>query len=170
MARQILGPRKQRTRQHVIADQSLNHVERFIIDEGHTAQELARDYGYDLLMFTYDGQGYVEPDYVSLQLKASSSLPPDDSDIPFDVDIRDYHLWMLERMPVILILFDASRRRAYWLAVQQYFREDVARRPKKGAKTVRVRVPTKQAVNRRAVAKMRELKWEARGQVMGVKS
>ena len=37
MARQILGPRKQRTRQHVIADQSVNYVERFIIDEGHQA-------------------------------------------------------------------------------------------------------------------------------------
>jgi hypothetical protein len=37
MARKIIGPRKQRTRQHVIADQSVNHVERFIIDEGHTA-------------------------------------------------------------------------------------------------------------------------------------
>jgi hypothetical protein len=45
------------------------------------------------------------------------------------VDIRDYSLWMLERMPVILILFDVSRRRAYWLAFQRYFREGTARPP-----------------------------------------
>ncbi len=44
------APKKQRTRQHVIADQSVNYVERFIIDEGHTAQRLERDYGYDLLL------------------------------------------------------------------------------------------------------------------------
>ena len=67
MARTIGGPRKQRTRQHVIADQSVNHVERLIIDEGHTAQRMEKDYGYDLLLFTYDEQGYVEPGLVSLQ-------------------------------------------------------------------------------------------------------
>src|SRR5437762_1488124 len=79
MARQIPGPRKQRTRQHVIADQSVNHVKRFIIDEGHTAQELERDYGYDLLLFTYDEQGYVEPDFVRLQLKAAGARAGDRS-------------------------------------------------------------------------------------------
>ncbi len=50
-------PRKRRTRQHVIADQSVNYVERFIIDEGHTVQRLAPDYGYDLIPFTYDEEG-----------------------------------------------------------------------------------------------------------------
>src|SRR5271166_5203708 len=74
MANKIFGPRKQRTRQHVIADQSVNLVERFIIDEGHTAQRIEKDYGYDLLLFTYDEEGYSEPDFLSLQLKAAESL------------------------------------------------------------------------------------------------
>jgi hypothetical protein len=163
MARQFLGPRKQRTRQHVIADQSAHYVEGFILDEGHTAQRLERDYGYDLVLFTYDERGYVEPGLVFLQLKAAEELQAVGSDYVFDLDVRDYNLWMLEEMPVILILFDATRRRATWLSVQHYFREDEARRPKKGAKTVRVRVPMRQRVNRRAIAKMRELKWEALG-------
>ena len=48
------------SRQHVIMDQSVNYVgERFIIDEGHTTQRLENDYGYDLLLFTFDEQGYV---------------------------------------------------------------------------------------------------------------
>src|ERR1700688_1495086 len=131
MASKIFGPRKQRTRQHVIADQSVNHVERFIIEEGHTAQRLEKDYGYDLLLFTYDEQGYSEPDFLSLQLKAAESLQAVGSYYVFDLDIRDYNLWMLERMPVILILFDASRKRAYWLSVQSYFSEELARRPRK---------------------------------------
>src|SRR5437588_10609607 len=57
-----------------------------------------------------------------------------------------------------LVLYDATRRRAYWLPVQRYFREDVARQPKKGAKTVRVRVPRRQVVNRRAIATLRLIK------------
>jgi hypothetical protein len=167
MAQKIFGPRKRRTRQHVIADQSVNHVERFIIDEGHTAQRLEKDYGYDLLLLTYDEQGYAEPGLVWLQLKAAETLRAVGSDYAFDLDIRDYNLWMLEEMPVVLILFDASGRRAYWLDVQRYFHEDATRRPKKGAKTVRVRIPKRQVLNRRAIATMRDLKWEARARVLG---
>ena len=158
MQRQTFVPRKRRTRQHVIADQSMNYVERFIIDEGHTAQQIQDDYGYDLIMFTYDDRGYAETNFVSIQLKAAEALHAVDSDFVYDVDIRDYNLWMMDRMPVILILFDASRRRAYWLAIQLYFGENRDRRPNKGTKTVRVRVPRRQPVNRRAVATWRDLK------------
>ena len=112
MAKKKPEPRKKRTREHIIADQSLNHVERFIIDEGHTAQRLERDYGYDLLLFTCDEQGYVEPGLVFLQLKAAEELQAVGTNYVFDLDIRDYNLWMLEKEPVILVLFDATRRRA----------------------------------------------------------
>jgi hypothetical protein len=68
------------------------------------------------------------------------------------------NLWIEEEMPVILILYDAFRRRAYWLGIQAYFKADVTRQPKKGAKTVRVWIPKRQAVNRRAIARMCDLK------------
>jgi hypothetical protein len=167
MAGKVSGPGKQHTRQHVIADQSLNHVERFIIDEGHTAQRLEKDYGYDLALFTYDDQGYAEPGVVWLQLKATETLQSVGSNYVFDLDIRDYNLWLIEEMPVILVLFDASRRRAYWSDIQTYFHEDATRRPKKGAKTVRVRIPKRQLVTRRAIATMRELKQAARSRLAG---
>jgi hypothetical protein len=61
MAMHKFGPRKRRTREHVVADQAVNYVERFVIDAGHTAQRLSSDYGYDLVVFTYDEQGYLEP-------------------------------------------------------------------------------------------------------------
>jgi hypothetical protein len=162
MAKPIFGPRKQRTRQHVIADLSVHHLEGFILEEGHTAQRLGSDYGYDLLMFTYDGQGYPEPDFVFFQLKAEEQLQAVGTDYVFDVDVRDYNLWMREEMPVILVLFDASRRRAFWLALQNYFDTEGSRLPRKGAQTVRVRVPARQVVNRRGIATMRDLKREAR--------
>jgi hypothetical protein len=53
LAKKIFGPRKRRTREHVIADLSVHHVEGFILEEGHTAQRLDSDYGYDLVLFTY---------------------------------------------------------------------------------------------------------------------
>jgi hypothetical protein len=145
----------------VIADQSINYVERFIIDEGHTTQRLTPDYGFDLILFTYDDQGYAEPGMAFLQLKASETLTRSGSYYVYDLDIRDYNLWMLGDTPVFLVLFDATRRRAYWLHVQPYFWNDAARQPKKGAKTVRVYVPRRQAISRRGVAAMRELKRKA---------
>jgi hypothetical protein len=169
MASKVFGPRKRRTRQHVIADQSVNHAERCIIDEGHTAQRLEKDYGYDLFLLTHDEQGYAEPGLARLQLKASETLTAVGSDYVFDLDVREYNLWMLERWPVILILFDAGRRQAYWLHVQDYFRDN-ARRPKRGAKSVRVRVPKRQVVNRRAVGIMRDLVRDAQRRAVGEES
>lgn len=160
--------RKRRTREHVIADQSVNYVERFVFDEGHTAQRQQFDYGYDLNVLTYDGDGYVEPRSFYLQLKAAESLSKRGEDYVFDLEVRDYNLWMIELSPVILVLFDAVRRRAYWLHVQRYFRQDLARQPKKGAKTVRVRVPSRQVINRRAVATMRAIKQELLTRLKGV--
>jgi hypothetical protein len=158
MSSEILGPRKRRTREHVIADLSIHHVERFILEEGHTAQRLGSDYGYDLVACTYDEHGYTEPGFLLFQFKAAEKLQAVGTDYVFDVDVRDYNLWTRETMPVVLVLFDASRRRAYWLHIQSYFREDEARRPRNGAKSVRVRVPAHQTVTRRAVRLMRDLK------------
>jgi hypothetical protein len=170
MTSQIRGPRKHCTRQHVIADLSVHHVEGFILEEGHTAERLGSDYGYDLILFTYDAQGYAEPGLIYLQLKGMETVDESGTDYVYDVDIRDYNLWMMEEMPVILVLFDASRGRAYWIPVQRYFREDMTRRPKKGARTVRVRLPHRQVVNRRAIAKIRELKREIIGLPAGGES
>jgi hypothetical protein len=160
------SPRKQRTRQHVIADQSIHYLEGFIIDEGHTAKRLEQDYGFDLVVFTFDELGYVEPGCLLFQLKAREELVAKDAKYVFDLDVRDYNLWTLERTPVILILYDALRRQAFWLWIQQYFR-DPNRLPKRGAKTVRVRVPSKQRVNRRAIGKMRALKMSAQVRLAG---
>ncbi len=168
MARQFLGPRKQRTRQHVIADQSIHYVEGFVLDEGHTVQRLERDYGYDLPLFTYDVQGYLEPGFLLLQLKAAETLQAVGPDYVFDLDIRDYNLWIEEEVPVILVLYDATRRRAFWLYVQRYVSQEGTRQPKKDAKTVRVRVPMRQAVNRRSIGKWRRIKEEPLERLMGV--
>jgi hypothetical protein len=159
---------KRRTRQHVIADQSVNYVERFVIDEGHTPQKQVYDYGYDLSVITYDKHGYVEPGFFYVQLKAAENLDEKEGGFVFDLDLRDFNLWMLELMPVFLVLFDASKRRAYWLHIQRYFRQDPDRLPRKSAKTVRVRVPRRQPVNHRTIAVMREIKQDLLTRIKGV--
>lgn len=150
------------------AAQSVNYVERFIIDEGHTAERLANDYGYDLVLYTYDEEGYAEEGAVYLQLKVSENLKASADNFVFAMDLRDYRRWTRELMPVILILFDATMRRAYWLYVQRYFQVDPSRKPRQGARTVRVRVPKRQAVSRTAIKTMRAYKQRVLQQVEGV--
>src|SRR5438105_586468 len=40
------GPRKRRTREHVIADLSVNHVERFVLRCGWTTERTRHDYAW----------------------------------------------------------------------------------------------------------------------------
>jgi hypothetical protein len=167
MSSQLLSVRKRRTRQHVIADLSVHHVEGFILEQGHAIHRLNSDYGYDLEMFTFDAEGYAEPGFVLFQVKAAETWQAVDRSLAFDIDIRDYNLWMEERMPVILVLFDVSRRRTCWIAIQKYFVEDTTRLPKEAAKTVRVRVPDRQVMSRRAIERLRNLKWEWQSRAQG---
>jgi hypothetical protein len=43
--------------------------------------------------------------------------------VAFVVQRADLDYWLGERLPVMLIVYDASTDTAYWLHVQEYFRE-----------------------------------------------
>jgi hypothetical protein len=71
-ARKPLG--KRRTREHVIADLSMNFVQRIILESGCAGARMADDYGYDFFIETFDSSGNVEAGFVFLQLKASDNI------------------------------------------------------------------------------------------------
>jgi hypothetical protein len=116
--------RKQRTREHVIADLSVNYVERLVLKCGYTVQRTTADYGYDLWLETYNETGEVEDGYVRLQLKASDNLRQyelaQEEAFSFPVSTKDYQSWSEALLPVFLILYDAQLDEAYWLDVQEY--------------------------------------------------
>jgi len=142
-------------------------VEGFIYREGHTAQRIERDYGYDLILFTYDDDGFFEPGLILLQLKATDSLKRIGANCFFDVDVRDYNLWIMEELPVVLIVYDARMERAYWLSIQEYLRDPHCAIPRKGAKTVRVKIPTRQCVRKGTLDRIRDLKRRVKLKVFG---
>lgn len=160
-------PHKRRTREHVIADQSLNFVERIIVDSGHAATRIDKDYGLDLVLATFDEKGYVEPGHVYLQLKATDDIGRHDAGdyYWFDVDARDCRLWLQEPMPVVLVLYDAQARRAYWLHIQAYVDEGGRPVLSASSRTVRVRVPKKNRLTRRTMQQ-----WRARKAAIATRS
>ena len=70
--------RKRRTREHVIADLAVNHVERHALLCGHTVERWVFDYGLDLFLVTYDRDGQYENGQVFLQVKATERIKTGD--------------------------------------------------------------------------------------------
>ena len=115
--------RKRRTRQHIIADLAVHHVEGFVLRRGWTVERFWNDYGYDLSLFTYGISGELEPEFLFLQVKATDSpdYSQDEQVLRFVLETRDLRTWLRELMPVILVVYDASTDRAYWLYIQRAF-------------------------------------------------
>lgn len=155
-------PRKQRTAEHILADLAVHHLQGFVLRKGHVVEKISSDYGYDLVMFTFDSEGYIEPDMVLLQVKGRQTWEVVDAEIVFDLSIKDFNLWRAESNPVVLVLYDGGKNQAWWVWIQQYFRLSTTRQPRKGAKHIRVRVPHTQRVDLSAIDGIRACKENAR--------
>lgn len=107
----------------MIADLSVNHVERHVLLNGHVIERTEHDYGTDLTLVTFADDGEVENGQILLQLKATDELVilRDEQTIAFPLDRADLELWLREPMPYILIVYDAQEDKAYWLYIQEYF-------------------------------------------------
>lgn len=149
--------RKRRTREHIIADLSVNHVERFVLRCGYVVEPFFRDYGYDLGLYTFDENGEREPGLIFFQLKATDTLQTRQSDgaIVQVIDLRDMELWCREDVPVILVVYDASNDRAYWLHIQATYA--LSALPQNQA-TISLALPNTNVVNEEAIRRVRELK------------
>jgi hypothetical protein len=154
--------RKQRTRAHLIADLSVNFVERLALKCGYVVYRQYPDYGFDLRLETFDEQGQVEGEYISIQLKATDTIRDYtlkmEECFSFPVDTKDYRFWVHETvMPVYLILYDAVLEEAYWLDLQEFEEMD---KPDVQGKTLNVHIPQRQVLGFQSLRLMRQRKLE----------
>ena len=125
------------------------------------------DYGIDLYMETYNDQGEIENEGVWFQLKATESVSVGRSQaIPVRMEWRDLLFWLNERMPGILVVYDAVQDRAWWLHLQKTLR--AIKRKKRGrlAVTVTFHIPLDNILNEEAIrgfAKLRNASLASRG-------
>src|SRR5580698_5906216 len=105
--------RKTRTRQHIIADLGVNYVERQILLAGYTLERITRDYGLDLNMTTFGLGGQIEGEMVWFQVKAPDNLQhaADETTVAVRVESADLRYWLMQLMPVILVLYDVKKDR-----------------------------------------------------------
>ena len=111
---------KQRTREHIIADLSVNHAERQFLIAGYTSGRVLSDYGYDMVINTFDDAGHLEPGLIFVQMKASDAPTYNQSGdfVTLRVDERDDIIWREEIYPVALIMYDAAKEAAYYVHYQ----------------------------------------------------
>lgn len=119
--------KKRRTRQHIIEDLGLNHIEKQILLSGNILRRFPdNDYGYDGMIDTFDEQGEAENLSFRLQLKSTDGiqLSPQKAGFILDLSKRDLELWLKNHYPVLLILYDAQEDIAYFTDLQTYFNEN----------------------------------------------
>jgi hypothetical protein len=157
--------RKRRTREHVIADLSVNHVERFILRCGWVPRRMNPDYGIDLYMETYNARGEIENDGVWFQLKATDKVvvANETSTISVRMEWRDLIFWLNEWLPGILVIYDAMQDRAWWLHLQESLRTINRTNRGKLAYTVTLSVPLENVFDEAAVRHFGELRDAALG-------
>ena len=161
--------RPRRTRSHIIASQSHNYIEKFFIDKGHTVNRPGEDYGYDLLVNTFDDLGYAESGEIRIQLKASDKpkYSRDKSFISFKISRKHFELWMSEAMPVFLILYDARQQTAYWVYVQDRFGKQSPHGFLRSGSTCTLRIPLTNEFTEATVDYARERKAAILAQIEG---
>jgi hypothetical protein len=154
--------RKRRTREHVIADLSVHHVEGFVLRCGWTVERMRHDYGIDLYMETYNADGEVENGWVRFQSKATDSLKrsADGNVIAVRLQWRDLLFWLNELEPVIVVVYDARDDQAFWLDVQEYFRHQPWGTRAGATTTVTVHVPVSNVLNVAAIRSFAQLRNE----------
>jgi len=152
--------RKIRTREHIIADISENDFERIALMKGFSTESTFHDYGYDILLSTYDKSGEIENGFVLVQLKATDKLPliKNGTVISFPVDRRDLDLWLNEFYPVILVVYDAQKKKGYWLYVQEYFKLQPRFSIEKVKSYVNVHIPVENKISKGAMTKFKRFK------------
>jgi hypothetical protein len=150
--------RKRRTREHILEDLSLHHIQGFVLRCGFTVQPTRADYGYDMCLQTYNDQGEIEDELIWLQLKAGETLDryllKKDDCFSFPINVKDYRLWTRAILPVYFILYDARLDEAYWSSMK----DDTLPSPKATEKTVQLHVPRHQIVGIQTVLMMRQRK------------
>lgn len=146
-------PGKRRTREHVLADLSVNYLERQVLRCGCSVHRVHSDYGYDLVMSTYNPRGEIEGGIVFFQVKATENLLPPRGmkGIRWTVSRRDLRLWLNEAYPVILVVYFAQQDRAYWLHVQDYFADFPPANLFRVGETITVHIPVGNRLNRRSL-------------------
>lgn len=144
----------------MIADLSENFVTGQVLRCGYSVERLRTDYGIDLLMHTYDEDGYVENGHVSFQLKATDSPAwvEGAQQLSVRVSRKDLDHWLKEPYPVILVLYLPKSEEAFWRHIQA---SDPLEEHQRQQTKITIHIPKTQRLDHDTIQHWRMLKAES---------
>jgi hypothetical protein len=154
------GPRKRRTREHVIEEMSVNFLERKVLERGHMLVHAPqREYGWDATMFHFSPDtGEIENGEVRIQLKATDHLDSKRKYATCRIQTKDlrYWYWEEQQIPLVLVLYDAQRHCGFWVAIRQYLDQRISE-VDPDQQTIELQIPWTNRVTVRAIDRFREM-------------
>jgi hypothetical protein len=161
------GKRKRRPRSRVIADMSVNFLERQALRRGHRLIRIPEESDYDgtdALLRTHDPDTtFAEPGQVDFQLKATDRLRFVDKgkSVTCRVEMAHLHFWYWQTFhPFILVLYDAQRHRAFWLDVKHWVdahSQEFGRHMEQGKLQITLRIPVENKLTLSAIDRFRAM-------------
>jgi hypothetical protein len=151
----------------VIADMSVNFLERQVLRRGHRLIRVPEESDYDgtdALMRTHDPDTtFAEPGQSDFQLKATDHLQfvKQGQSVACRVEMAHLHFWYWQTFhPFVLILYDAQKHRAFWLDVKRWVdahREKFEYHRERGARQITLQIPSKNRLTVKAIDHFRSM-------------
>ncbi len=118
--------RKRCTRQHFIEYLSYNYVEKQCLLARCTWERKTHDFSLDGFINTYNQKGEIENEEIDVQVKATEKVSKlkTTGKIVFDLSIRDLEYWLAVTGLVVVVLYDASLDKGFYLEIGDYFRKN----------------------------------------------
>ncbi len=119
---------------------------------GHVVKRSQPDYGIDLTVTTFDADGEVERGEFSVQVKATERAKHLSrvKAVSIRIERRDLRAWLADPLPFLLVLYDVSADRAYWIVVQD-LKADRKALLGPGSRWVSLRLPLDNVLNDRVI-------------------
>ena len=137
-----------RTRSHQIEDLSRNRLHAGFESCGWTVEDLAKDYGEDLLVRIFD-RGVATPYSFFVQAKATDRIATfiRQKVVAFPIETGHLRHWVRFSEPVILTLWDSKRDVTYWVCVQDAVKRMGISESAYKRKTLSVAIPLANQLN-----------------------
>lgn len=154
------GQPKQRPRAHVIGEMGVNFLERQVLRRGHQLRRVPQpEYGTDAQMHHWSPETrQPEKGFIEFQVKATESLRfvENNKSVACRVTMADLHYWQFViEQPVVLVLYDAEKHRAFWIDIQEYIEQ--GREFEEDQDEAIIRIPVDNKLTVRAVDQFRRM-------------
>ena len=150
---------KLRTRQQIVEDLALNHIEKQILLSGNVLKRGGNmNYGYDGAIQTFDEEGRINNLSLMILLTSTDLVQLSPKKVEFVVDLskQDLEHWLNTEMPVLIILYDAQKDIAYFTDLQTYFNEN-RHLLKNVRKFVKIFLSPKSVFNNEAIQELQKI-------------